>query len=184
MVTYIKSDLEFILDQILIAERNAGGEALIDILPNVQVPWGLRTVDGSFNSLVQAQNEFGAADNLFPRLTDPIFRDAELGTSYASPGTVVDSAPRTISNLVADQTASNPAAYATAYDPGLDGILNFGAPGNDDVLKPGVQIVQSAGPDHVCGTPDDTDVFFVPNIDDSQFVLLARSDGYLGHPEQ
>src|SRR5262249_368419 len=62
------------------------------------------------------------------------------------------------------QTASNPAAYATAYDPGLDGILNFGAPGNDDVLKPGVEIVQSAGPDHLFGTPDDTEVFFFPNV--------------------
>ena len=55
MVTFIKSDLDFILDQILIAERNAAGENLLDILPNVQVPWGLRTVDGSFNNLVSAR---------------------------------------------------------------------------------------------------------------------------------
>ena len=160
MVAFIRSDLEFILQQILIAERNAAGEALIDILPNVQVPFGLRTVDGSFNNLVLDQSEFGAADNLFPRLTDPIFRDAEGGTSYADPGTVLDSTPRTISNLIADQTANNPAAYATAYDPGLDGILHTA----DDVLKDGVQIVKSAGNDHVFGTADDTDVFFFPNV--------------------
>src|SRR5262245_16135868 len=120
-VTFIRSDLEFILAQIMIAERNAAGDSLRDILPNVQVPFGLRTVDGTFNNLVTGQSEFGAGDNIFPRLTDPVFRPAEGGTSYASSGTVFDSQPRTISNLVADQTANNPAAYATAYDPGADG---------------------------------------------------------------
>src|SRR5262245_23612000 len=132
MATFIRSDLEFILAQIIISERNAAGESLIDILPNVQVPWGLRTLDGSFNNLVGGQSEFGAADNLFPRLADPIFRNADAGTSYASPGTVFDSTPRTISNLIADQTSANPAAYATAYDPGADGVLFT----PDDVLKP------------------------------------------------
>jgi Ca2+-binding RTX toxin-like protein len=155
MVSFIRSDLEFILAQIIIAERNAAGEALIDILPNVQVPFGLRTVDGSFNNLVAGQSEFGASDNLFPRLADPIFRDA-----YAASGTVIDTTPRTISNLIADQTANNPAAYATAYDPGPDGIL-FTA---DDVLKDGVEIHTSAGPDQMFGTADDTEVFFFPNV--------------------
>ena len=42
-VQFIRSDLEFILAQIAIAERNATGESLLAILPNVQVPWGLRT---------------------------------------------------------------------------------------------------------------------------------------------
>ena len=44
-------------------------------------------------------------------------------------GLVFDSQPRTISNLIVDQTANNPAAYATAYDPGVDGVLNFGVVG-------------------------------------------------------
>src|SRR5262245_59371054 len=154
MVAFIISDLEFILDQIMIAERQAAGEPLLDILPNVQVPFGLRTVDGSLNNLVPGNELFGKADNLFPRLADPVFRDAAFGTSYSSAGMVIDSQPRVISNLVVDQTAHNPAAYATAYDPGLDGVLNFGAPGNDDVLKPGVEIHASAGPDHVFNTPD------------------------------
>src|SRR5262245_16893820 len=150
-VTLIRSDLEFILAQILIAERDAAGESLIDILPNVQVPFGLRTVDGTLNNLVAGQGEFGAADNLFPRLTDPVFRDAEGGTSYGNPGMVIDSQPRVISNLIADQTANNPAAYATAYDPGPDGDLHT----PDDVLKDGVQIVMSAGRDQLFGTLDD-----------------------------
>src|SRR5262245_20355757 len=164
MVAFIRSDLEFILEQIIIAERQAAGESLLDILPNVQVPFGLRTVDGSLNNLVPGNETFGVADNLFPRLADPVFRPAEMGTSYADPGTVVDSQPRVISNLIVDQTAHNPAAYAVAYDPGVDGVLNFGAPGNDDVLKPGVEIHTSAGPDHIFGTADDTEVFFFPNV--------------------
>src|SRR5262245_4317305 len=164
MVAFIRSDLEFILQQIVIAERQANGESLTDILPNVQVPFGLRTVDGSLNNLVAGNDTFGVADNTFPRLADPLFRPAEAGTSYADPGMVIDSQPRIISNLIVDQTAHNPAAYATAYDPGLDGVLNFGAPGNDDVLKPGVEIHTSAGPDHIFGTADDTEVFFFPNV--------------------
>src|SRR5262245_22723039 len=135
-VTFIRSDLDFILQQIIIAERNAAGESLLDILPNVEVPYGLRTVDGSLNNIVPGQTDFGSADGTFPRLADPLFRPAEMTTSYLqTSGTVVDSQPRVISNLIVDQTANNPAAYANAYDPGPDGILNFGAPGNDDVLK-------------------------------------------------
>src|SRR5262245_35579872 len=168
-VHLIRSDLNFILDQIHIAEADAAGADLIDILPNVRAPLGLRTVDGSFNNLINFgptdQTDFGAADTTFPRLSNPLFRPAEAGTSFAqTSGTVIDSTPRTISNLIVDQTADNPAAYATAYDPGPDGVLNFGAPGNDDVLKPGVQIVTSPGLDGRFGTVDDRDVFFFPNV--------------------
>ncbi len=159
MANFSKSDLEFILKQIFIAEANADGASLIDLLPNTQVPFGLRTVDGSFNNLVTGQSDFGAADGAFPRLLDPSFLDA-----YAAPGTVTDPQPRIISNLVVDQTANNPAAYASAFDPGLDGVLNFGTVGNDDVLKDGVQIVTSPGLDGVFGTADDKDVFFMPNV--------------------
>src|SRR5262245_36290491 len=132
-VTFIRSDLEFILQQIIIAERNAAGESLLDILPNVVVPYGLRTVDGTFNNIYLSQAEFGAADNTFPRLADPVYRAAQAGTSYAQVGgTVIDSTPRTISNLIVDQTANNPAAVAAAEQtpgahlitrPRLDGIL-------------------------------------------------------------
>src|SRR5262249_54357699 len=168
-VHFIRSDLDFILDQIHIAERNAAGEDLITLLPNVRVPFGLRTVDGSENNLINFdvgdQTKFGAADTVFPRLTTPAFRTADNGTSYLqTSGNVFDAQPRTISNLIVDQTAHNPAAYANAYDPGPDGVLNFGAPGNDDVLKDGVQIVTSPGLDGKFGTADDTPVFFFPNV--------------------
>src|SRR5262245_22953927 len=160
-VQFIRSDLEFILKQILIAEAGgADGSNLINVLPNVEVPWGLRTVDGSFNNIYLTQSEFGAADNTFPRLTDPAFIPAEAGTSYAqTSGTVIDSTPRTISNLIVDQTANNQAAYATAFDPGPDGLLHTA----DDVLKPGVEIVTSPGLDGIFGTVDDRQVFFIAN---------------------
>ncbi len=88
-VRYLPSDLQFILDQILIAERNAAGEDLLDILPNSRVAFGLRTVDGSFNNLVQGQSDFGAADTLFPRLLDPVFRNDQDGdTINLGPGGV------------------------------------------------------------------------------------------------
>ena len=40
-------DLDFIYKQIRFSERHVAGEELGDILPNVSVPWGLRTVDGT-----------------------------------------------------------------------------------------------------------------------------------------
>ncbi|WP_103103007.1 peroxidase family protein [Pseudomonas sp. LFM046] len=161
MANFNLADLDFILQQILIAEAHASGENLLDLLPNVQVPFGLRTIDGSFNNLLLGQSEFGAADNIFPRLLDPVFRPAELGTNYAqTTGTVFDSQPRIISNLIVDDTASNPAAVAAAFDPGVDGIL--GTP--DDVLKDGVQIVTSPGLDGLFGTADDKPTFFIPNV--------------------
>jgi hypothetical protein len=83
---------------------------MLDLLPNVQVPWGLRTVTGAFNNLVYSQSGFGAADNLFPRLTTPAFLPGyQPGIPF-----VVDPQPRIISNLIVDQTAGNPAAMAAA----------------------------------------------------------------------
>ncbi len=73
MAAFSKSDLLFILDQIRIAEAHAAGQNLLDLIPNTELPFGLRTVDGSFNHLVAGETEFGAADNVFPRMTDPVF---------------------------------------------------------------------------------------------------------------
>ena len=78
MANFNKADLEFILKQIFIAEAHADGASLIDLLPNSQVPFGLRTVDGSFNNLVTGQSEYGAADNAFVRLLDPQYHKRGL----------------------------------------------------------------------------------------------------------
>ncbi|HEY5423593.1 MAG TPA: hypothetical protein VIK05_08990, partial [Ilumatobacteraceae bacterium] len=124
------ADLRFILDQIKIAEAhvvNTTGEtgpcgALLGTganqIPSPLLPFGLRTVDGSCNNLLAGQEKFGASDQAFPRLTTPVFSPAENGTSYAqTSGTVIDSEPRTVSNLIVDQTSDNPAAVAAAGFP-------------------------------------------------------------------
>src|SRR5262249_55515884 len=144
-VQFIRSDLEFILTQIEIAERNAAGESLLNILPNVEVPWGLRTVDGTFNNIYLTQAEFGAADNNFLRLADSSFV-TRGGANYAQVGgPVIDPTPRIISNLIVDQTANNPAAVAAAEQ------------------TPGSQLITSPGLDGIFGTADDRQVFFIPN---------------------
>ncbi|MDH4560367.1 peroxidase family protein, partial [Pseudomonas sp. BN411] len=159
MANFIKSDLEFILQQILIAEAHAAGEDLSALIPNAQVPWGLRTVDGSFNHLVGGQDAFGAADELFPRMLTPVFRPAEDGTSYLSSGTVIDSQPRIISNLVVDQTISNPAAVQTFVDAGF-GVLADGTQTDPvtGVAFPAGTLLDLAGVPIPAGQP-----LFLPN---------------------
>lgn len=128
-----QSDLEFILLQIKIAEAHAAGESLYDLVSNPLLPYGLRTVDGTYNNLVPGQEQYGSADQVMPRLLEPEFRDAENGidgagappgfpgsgtqTSYEqTSGYVVDSQPRIISNLIVDQSLNNPAAVMAALE--------------------------------------------------------------------
>ncbi len=117
------SDLRFILKQIKISEahatrENAAGEpvpggALVGYGPNQvadpRLPFGLRTVDGRDNNLVAGQRNFGAADVAFPRSLSPSYQ-----APYGPTGGVTDPEPRRVSNLVADQTRTNPAAQQAA----------------------------------------------------------------------
>jgi Animal haem peroxidase/Fibronectin type III domain/RTX calcium-binding nonapeptide repeat (4 copies) len=141
--TLNRSDLRFILNQIRIAEAHALSRTdenpcatLLGSGPNqipngnqqgVELPLGLRTVDGTCNNLIPGKEEFGAADTLFPRLVPGRFEDADFAdpdgpgpadpvqTSYTqTSGTVVDAEPRVISNLIVDQTDTNPAAVAVS----------------------------------------------------------------------
>src|SRR5688572_4002159 len=79
--TLIKSDLEFVLQQIKIAEGHAAGGSLLgpgaNQISNPLFPYGLRTVSGEDNNLIPDQREFGAADNVFTRLAPPSFKPAE-----------------------------------------------------------------------------------------------------------
>ena len=137
--TITTSDLAYILKQIKIAEAHVANTtsetgpcgALIGTGPNQiaspLVSAGLRTVDGSCNNLVPGKERIGAADEVFPRLTNPEFKAAEptpagFGppgpSSYAQKkGNVFDTEPRVVSNLVVDQTSTNPAAIAAAGFP-------------------------------------------------------------------
>ena len=138
--TVTPSDLSYILKQIKIAEAHVANTtsatgpcgALIGTGPN-QLPspllsFGLRTVDGSCNNLSPGQETFGAADQVFPRLTTPVFqrRPRTCRPASALPdrrrtrrrtGNVFDTEPRVISNLIVDQTSTNPAAIAAAGFP-------------------------------------------------------------------
>ncbi len=141
--TVTPADLAFILKQIKIAETHVENTtsatgpcgALLgngaNQLPSPLLMFGLRTVDGSCNNLQPNRSQFGAADTKFPRHADPVFKQAEdsnipgIGpvgppglTSYTQKtGSVVDSKPRTASNLIVDQTSTNPAAVAAAGFP-------------------------------------------------------------------
>ena len=137
------ADLAFILKQIKIAEAHVAAgpgpadsdpvncQAMIGTGPNqIESPLltlGLRTVDGTCNNLQPGQEKYGAADETFPRLTTPEFNaaedsDAQFGpvaaTSYdQTSGNVFDSEPRTVSNLIVDQTVNNPSAVSAATKP-------------------------------------------------------------------
>ncbi|UXN66055.1 hypothetical protein N8E89_22785 (plasmid) [Phyllobacterium sp. A18/5-2] len=135
MVSYIRSDLDFILAQIKIAESHAAGQPLYGpggLIPTYNLAWGLRTVDGSYNNLLHPT--WGSSDQPFPEGLGTDFRPADgtpldmdgPGPAPAIPtalnynpsndpnSVVVDPALRTISNLIVDQTLGNPSAILTA----------------------------------------------------------------------
>ena len=146
MVAYIRSDLEFILAQIKIAEDHAlyeqsggtlgkplfgvGSSGQAASIPTYNLSWGLRTVDGSLNHLLPGQEHWGASDGQFPELVPAEYRTVMVtppgsptpvpvtytpgANNGAGPGNVFDPTPRTISNLLVDQTLGNPAAIVTS----------------------------------------------------------------------
>ena len=88
-----------------------------------------------------------------------MFRHRGGDTSYAqTSGLVVDSQPRTISNLIVDQTANNPAAVRRGYDPARTASTGPGRR-RAEGRRPSVT---SPGLDGLFGTADDTPVFFIP----------------------
>ena len=147
-----QGDLEFIIKQIEISEAHAEDSltdsnasplckptSIFDIPKQTHfdldgdpcvgsplLPFGLRTVDGRWNNLMPNQDGYGTAQEVFPRLLDAEYKDAEAvppgapgapgtSTSYKqTDGFVYDSEPRSISNLIVDQTTSNPAAGKVA----------------------------------------------------------------------
>src|SRR4029077_10226008 len=96
--TVTPGDLQFILKQIKIAEHHAATLTAAnpcgtlvgpgpDQIPDRLTPYALRTGDGSCNNLFPQRERFGAADELFPRLTTPSFRDADpVPTGFGPPG--------------------------------------------------------------------------------------------------
>lgn len=144
-------DLQRILENIKIAERESAGEQLIDIITEIatgspaiagsplvnaaNLPLGLRHVDGSNNHLIPGSPNGtlnGASGQPFANLTERQFvtdsgsepitfgpNTSISNTDYTpnltgAQSSVVDSSLRTISNLIVDQTITNPAAIAAA----------------------------------------------------------------------
>lgn len=179
--TVTAADLAYILKQIKIAETHvaaglspdpadpANCQALVGLGPN-KIPspllsFGLRTVDGQCNNLQPTQGKFGAADQVFPRLTVPNFdkqvEDAgdfgPLGfglTNYnQTSGSVVDSQPRMISNLIVDQTSTNPAAAYVYLNPAR-------AQGGAPIVEPCVSLGTPVG----CEPVPEFETLFIPNV--------------------
>ncbi|WP_417584377.1 peroxidase family protein [Pelagibacterium sp.] len=124
-----RNDLDFILKQIKLAEEHSAliaqgvdpREALEQLISSPLLPFGLRTVDGSFNNFQPDMIHFGAGDEAMTRLLTPDYSPAEANPRTGQPtsyeqfdGSVYDSQPRIISNLIADQSIDNPAAIAAA----------------------------------------------------------------------
>ena len=133
----VKEDLEFILKQIKIAEASPDGKPQLGTGDGQVISYlagsGLRTVTGIHNNLLPDLETYGAADEPFPRLLTPSFKAAGPSCIPGTSGTtdyawtdnrvVCDSGPRTVSNLIVDQTIDNPAAVEAATRQGTEGEL-------------------------------------------------------------
>src|SRR5207237_2293655 len=189
-------DLRFIYEQILVSQDHAAGGTLLGPGPNQvsdpQLPRGLRTVDGSFNNLVPGQTHFGQADLVFPRLLPPIFRSAETlrfdpdgpggqaagqATSYAQKkGFVSDPQPRVVSNLVLDQTAANPAAFAASQNPCGSGGFVCSPAGEADPVS-GALFIPNITPDFGLSAPFNLMFTFFGQFFDHGLDLVTKGGG-------
>jgi Ca2+-binding RTX toxin-like protein len=167
-------DMNFILDQIKISERHAAGEDLADILPNLSIPWGLRTVDGSFNNLIPGQEGFGAADLEFGQAAGRVFPDAQasifppnLPTTYNSAENVTDSTPRLISHLITNQSVMNPAAVSAAA---AEGGVNIGP----DIAGADQLFIPNTAPDEGLSAPFNAYMTFFGQFFDHGLDLINK----------
>ncbi|MDT7708998.1 MAG: hypothetical protein QOG20_4605 [Pseudonocardiales bacterium] len=180
--TVTASDLSFILDQIKIAEHHVANTtpatgicgALVGPgpfqIPSPLISKGLRTVDGSCNNLTAGKERVAAAGEVFPRLTAPQFQPAGPvppgfgppgNTSYAqTKGNVFDTEPRVVSNLIVDQTSTNPAAVAAAGFPvrtqGNEGVMPCTTDPDPLANPPVAAVPADCTPSH--------QTLFIPNV--------------------
>ena len=188
-------DLRFIFRQIQVGQAHAGGTPLSSLVSDPQLPLGLRTVDGSFNNLVPGQTNFGQADLVFPRLLTPVFKDLADDAAaipptntYASvtPGNlVIDPEPRVATNLIADQTDSNPAAVAAASNPcGAGGFVCSPPDTLADVRDPdsGSLFIPNITPDFGLSAPFNLMFVFFGQFFDHGLDLVTKGGGTVKIP--
>jgi Ca2+-binding RTX toxin-like protein len=205
----IKHDLEFILTQIQLAEAHTnGGDPLALLNDNPLLPYGLRTVAGTYNNVVPGQELFGSADRAMPTTLPQVWRTAQgatfdpdgpgplqvgSATSYTqTSGLVFDGSVRSISNIIADQTASNPAAAAvgglaaevssdgTIFIPNVAPDTGLSAPYNSfftffgQFLSHGLDLISKGGAGTVMIPLAPDDPRFVPGSA-TNFMVLTRA---------
>ncbi|MEP7193083.1 MAG: peroxidase family protein, partial [Actinomycetota bacterium] len=146
-----------------------------DQIPDPLTAYGLRTVDGSCNNLIPGRDKFASSDQPFPRYASPVLSGAEgvpagffgpgspavASSTYAQKkGYVFDSQPRIISNLIADQTSTNPAAVAAAGFPvrtqGDPGLFPCTTDPDPTAVPPVVGVPDKCVPSH--------QTLFIPNV--------------------
>lgn len=211
-VSFTKTDLEYLLTQIQMAETNTP-----PVSPHLA--FGLREVAGTNNNQVAGQGSFGSADQTFPTNTQQYFQTVTVnvdGTPFdPNPGTagdtktysyttttpgapqvfgtnVVDGAPRTISNLISDISLNNPAALeaAQAFAAQLgDGYTVFSSnptglilPGADGVFGT-ADDAWGAGKDNIAGNADDLWGADGVGVDDPLTVNIDESADNLTAPD-
>jgi Ca2+-binding RTX toxin-like protein len=198
------NDLNFILKQIKIAEASVNPttgamQNLPELVGSTLLPYGLRTVDGSWNNLLPGMEHSGAADQIMPRLVPASFMSAEgkpayfygpqdsqagPATSYAqsAPGNVVfDSAPRMISNLIVDQSANNPAAVAAAEARAEESTY----PGQDHVVTDnGSLYIPNLSPDIGLSPPFNGVMALFGQFFDHGLDLITKGGGTVFMPLQ
>ena len=180
-INLVRSDLNFILKQIKIAEAHAAGTPLTDLIPNIRLAFGLRTVDGSENNLLNLggidQTEFGAADNVVPAPADP---RSSTRRNCSRPVSSVPATRRHHADVLhADQRQCVRLAAAHHLQP--DRRPDRQQPGRGcraPPRNPGAAIVISPGLDGLFGTADDKPVVFIPNVT-PDFGLTAPFNAWM-----
>ena len=232
-----QNDLEFILRQVQISEAHAADslspsnyellcadpdDSSGKCVPNTMNTFGVRTVDGTYNNLVVGQNGFGASDGTFPRLLDPVWREAETvpagapannpantavcgnagppspfaQTCYSqTEGFVYDSEPRTVSNLIVDQTTNNPAilnqldAGTATLIPGTDRVTTPNTAADEELSAPfntfmgffgqffdhGLDLIAKGGHGTLVVPLEEDDPLYDPESN-TNFLMLTRAD--------
>jgi Ca2+-binding RTX toxin-like protein len=187
-------DLAFILKQIKIAEATtvidpATGQAmnvgLAEAVGSPLLPYGLRTVDGTWNNLLPGMERLGAADNVMPRLLPvnlqgPYTNPTTAPSGFLPTNSVIDPQPRIISNLIVDQTASNFAAIIAADDRALDSTF----PGLEvvQVSENGTLFIPNQSPDIGLSAPFNGVMTFFGQFFDHGLDLITKGNGIVFVP--
>ena len=189
-LAFARGDLDYILEQIKIAEehvrRGGGCETLRELIPSALLPWGLRTVDGSCNNLLPDKGQLGAADEVFREFVEPQFDDGQLltvgplaendvvgaRTSYkrGDGSTVEDSQPRLISRLITNNSTSNPAARAAAAAAADIGAMEIGP----DITGVPQYFIPNAAPDEGLSAPTNAWITFFGQFFDHGLDLVEK----------